>query len=56
MTTNNLKTVQATSDVFTTWEFIMIIIGIGCFGILILLSIVIYNYVHRFDLDDELQR
>ncbi|MEM6721678.1 MAG: hypothetical protein AAF611_20285 [Bacteroidota bacterium] len=43
-------------DLFSTWELIMIIIGIGCLGILIFISIVIYNYVHRYDLDDELHK
>ncbi|MEM6721176.1 MAG: hypothetical protein AAF611_17735 [Bacteroidota bacterium] len=56
MTTNNLETVHTQTDLFSTWELIMIIIGIGCLGILIFLSIVIYNYVHRFDLDDELHK
>jgi len=56
MTIKNLEIVHANTEVFTTWEFIMVIIGIGCFGILVFLSIIIYNYVHRFDLDDELHR
>ncbi|PTX59812.1 hypothetical protein C8N46_108125 [Kordia periserrulae] len=56
MTTNNLKTEFATSELFTTWELSMLIIGIGCLGILIFLSIVIYNYIHRFDWDDELHK
>ncbi|PTX60228.1 hypothetical protein C8N46_107235 [Kordia periserrulae] len=56
MTTNNTEIVQIPSELFTTWELSMLIIGIGCLGILIFLSIVIYNYVHRFDWDDELHR
>ena len=56
MTTTYLKTVSIKSEIFTTWELIMIIIGIGCFGILLFLSIIIYNYIHRFDLDDDLQK
>ncbi|AXG69574.1 hypothetical protein KORDIASMS9_01797 [Kordia sp. SMS9] len=56
MTTSNFETVHTHSDLFTTWELIMILIGIGCFGILVFLSIIVYNYVHRFDLDDTLQR
>ncbi|AXG70021.1 hypothetical protein KORDIASMS9_02250 [Kordia sp. SMS9] len=51
-----LETVTVQTDAFTTWEISMLIIGIGCFGILIFLSILLYNYVHRFDLDDELHR
>jgi len=51
-----LETITAQTNVFTTWEFIMIIIGIGCFGLLVFLSIIVYNYVHRFDLDDELHK
>jgi hypothetical protein len=56
MTTNTLETVNVNSNVFTQWELMMLIIGVGCLGILIFLSIVIYNYVHRFDFDDELNR
>ena len=56
MIANTIKTANAQQDVFSTWELIMMIIGIGCLGILIFLSIVIYNYVHRFSLDDELHK
>ncbi|MCH2195205.1 hypothetical protein [Kordia sp.] len=56
MRTNNLEGLQLGSDVFSTWQLIMIIIGVGCFCILLFISIVIYKYVHRFDLDDTLHR
>ncbi len=56
MTPNNLETVHAKTDIFTTWELSMLIIGIGCFGILVFLSILVYKYVHCFDLDDELHK
>lgn len=57
MTTNYLETVSnIDSELFTNYELIMMILGVGCFGILIFISIVIYNYAHRFDLDDELHK
>jgi hypothetical protein len=50
------KTLEMLSNVFTTWELMMLIIGIGCFLLLLFLSVIVYNYIHRFDLDDALQR
>ena len=51
-----LKTETETLELFTAWEIVMMLIGVISLGILIFLSIIIYNYVHRFELDDELHR
>jgi hypothetical protein len=56
MTTNNTEIIEVPSELFTTWELSMLIIAIACLGIFIFISIVIYNYVHRFDFDDDLHR